>query len=907
MAFLPLIATIIAIIVVGSSLDFEIALLVGLVVSILSLQWVMRGKFKSLTQQLDELSSQLVALKSTAPQTTMQAGVGATAEPGMPDLQERPAAADIQSAAPAESAVPPSQASAIKPEPAIRPKSPVDHFEDFLRRIEKTVISYFTDGNIFVRVGILILFFGVAFLLKYAAEHSRIPLEFRFMGAAFAGLVLLIFGWRLRLKKTTYALLLQGGGLGIIYITLFAAYQLANLLPSTLAFVLMVFFSVFTVTLAVLQNSRALAIFAVVGGFLAPFLASSGSGNYIGLFSYYAILNAAIFAVAWFKTWRMLNLLGFIFTFGTFILWIVFSYKSSQLLPATSFLLLFFLMYSLIGVLYAIKQPQHLTGLVDGTLVFGTPVIASSLLMLMLRNQDYGIAGISAGIGIYYVLLAKFSWNRAGAEMRLLAEAMLAIGVVFATLAIPYSLDGHWSSATWALEAAGILWVALRQKRFYAQCFAIALQLGAGVLFLLRNADDVGNSAWMNPAFLGGVFIALGAFISARILYLQAREFKLRLLHIPFFIWAMAWWLLTALVQIDEYLDYKTIAWLILFSATASLLAYLDRKRLWQWMPASISALLMLPVLIVIALHSLYRLDHVLAAPDLYFWLAALTASYQVIKSLESVDWSRWIIISQHSAYVLFLACLLSLELVWVAEKTIPNIGQGFIGLAAVFPLLIIDAAQKMKIPACVRLGSPLQLSIIAALLLMLVIWSLASNLTNTGDPSPLPYLPLINPLDLAHIGFFVGVMTSLRLLQPSMVDIRQQLFILFGGVIFIWLSAVLIRSMHHYMTIPFDLSSMAVDTRVQTALSILWTIIGMLAMLFAARRMQRPMWIAGAILIAVVLVKMIFVDLGASGTVERIVSFLVVGGLLVAMGYFSPIPEKEPDSNQFREALAHE
>jgi uncharacterized membrane protein len=135
------------------------------------------------------------------------------------------------------------------------------------------------------------------------------------------------------------------------------------------------------------------------------------------------------------------------------------------------------------------------------------------------------------------------------------------------------------------------------------------------------------------------------------------------------------------------------------------------------------------------------------------------------------------------------------------------------------------------------------------------------------------------------------------------MDTIRDQVFILLGVVIFIWLSAVLIRSMHHYMTIPFDLSSMAVDTRVQTALSILWTMIGMLAMLFASRRLQRPLWIAGAVLIAVVLVKMIFVDLGASGTVERIVSFLVVGSLLVAMGYFSPIPEKEPNSSQLREA----
>ena len=64
-----------------------------------------------------------------------------------------------------------------------------------------------------------------------------------------------------------------------------------------------------------------------------------------------------------------------------------------------------------------------------------------------------------------------------------------------------------------------------------------------------------------------------------------------------------------------------------------------------------------------------------------------------------------------------------------------------------------------------------------------------------------------------------------------------------------------------------------------------------MLAMLLASRKLMRPVWIAGAALIAVVLVKMFFIDLDASGTVERIVSFLVVGGLLVATGYFSPIP----------------
>ena len=84
-----------------------------------------------------------------------------------------------------------------------------------------------------------------------------------------------------------------------------------------------------------------------------------------------------------------------------------------------------------------------------------------------------------------------------------------------------------------------------------------------------------------------------------------------------------------------------------------------------------------------------------------------------------------------------------------------------------------------------------------------------------------------------------------------------------------------------------------------QSAISILWTLIGLGAMLVASRRGLRTLWIAAAALVGVVLVKMLFVDLGASGTVERIVSFLVVGGVLVATGYFSPIPRRgaEPDT----------
>jgi uncharacterized membrane protein len=916
MSFIPLVATIVTVVLVSAVVDIEVALLCGLIVALVSSQWVMRGKFGGLQQQIDHLRDQLAELKTRQPAAA-------------PEVEAEPAASDVEPEAEAEAAIaaplvvdepvdmpaqpapaaaasmPPAAAS-VRPEQTARAKNPVDHFEDLLRRVTSLGVSYFTDGNIFVRIGILILFFGVAFLLKYAAENSRIPIEFRFMGAAAGGLVLLVFGWRLRLKKQIYALLLQGGGIGVIYITIFAAFRIADLLPPALTFSLLVFFCAFTVALAILQDSRALAIYAVLGGFLAPFLASTGSGNYIALFSYYSVLNAAVFAVAWFRAWRSLNLLGFIFTFGVFVLWAVFDYRDEYLYPAMGFLLLFFLMYSLIGVLYALRQPEHLTGLVDGTMVFGTPVIASGLLMLMLHNYDYGIAGASAGMGFYYILLARYAWRHVGEDFRLLAEAMLAIGVVFATLAIPYALEGHWSSAAWALEAAGILWVSIRQNRFYAQCFAIVLQVGSGVLFFLRNIEDVGNTAWLNPAFLGGIFIALGAFISARMLYLQAQDFKLRLLHIPFYIWAMGWWLVSALVQIDEYADNQVVALLLLFGATAGALVYLDRLRRWDWMPAAINAALLLPVLILISLYSLFENEHVLVAPDLYFWVAALAACYWIITRLEAVAWPDWIDIAAHTVFVLFVSLLLSAELLWIFENQIDVSGEGFHALLSVMPLLAMRLAQAGRFPAIVRLGGNLQLSMIAALSVYLIFWSLIINLTNSGDPMPLPYIPFINPVDLTQIAFFLLVLGSLKLLQPSMALQRDHILIIVAGLIFVWLTAVLIRSMHHYLAIRFDMSDMLVDTRVQTAISILWTLIGMGGMLFASRRLMRPLWIVGAALVGVVLVKMFFVDLGASGTVERIVSFLVVGSLLVATGYFSPIPHRQADSDPPQEKSAH-
>ena len=896
-----------------------VILLIGLPIAVIVLFVTTRDRHRQLQRQIDRLREQLAEIRQTAaagpapvdatPQAVAEAEPAASALAEAP--AEAPAPAREDQAAPTEAAA---AASGPPPAPRFEPetiptphgKGPVDHFEEFLRRGGDAVLRYFTDGNLFVRIGLLVLFCGVAFLLKYAADSGFFPREARYMGAAIGGIGLMLFGWRLRHSRAAYSLLLQGGGVGITYITIFAAFRIADLIPSALTFALLVTFAAVTVALAILQNSRALAIYALVGGFVAPFLASSGSGNYIGLFGYYAVLNAAVFGVAWFRAWRALNLLGFAFTFGVLAVWMAFGYRDADLYPTLGFVGLFFLMYSLIGVLYALRQPQNLTGLVDGTLVFGTPVIVSGLLMAMLRDYEFGIAGATAGLGLYYLILARYAWRHVGEAFRLLAEAMLAIGVVFMTLAIPYALDGHWSSAAWALEAAGILWVSIRQKRFYAQCFAIALQVGSGCLFLLRNAGDVGETAWLNPAFLGGVFIALGAFVSARMLYLQAGDFRLRPAQLPFFLWGMAWWLGSFLLQIDTYIDHQMSAVLVLFAATAALLAWLDRVRGWDWSPASVSAALLLPVLALLGLLSLMQQDHVLVLPDLWFWIPALAINYWIIEKLEQLDWPDSVRLGLHIAFVFFVAMLLSFELYWLIDTRLAAYGDGYRAIIALVPMLAVHAAQKQWFPAIKRLGRELQLGIIATLTLALILWSLVTNFTNGGNPAPLPYLPLLNPVDLAHLFFFMLLLSSHRLIDANRGDLRDQVTIILGALVFVWITALLIRSLHHYLGIAFEARVILPDTSVQTAISILWTLIGIGAMWFASRRSLRTLWITAAGLVGVVLVKMFFVDLGASGTVERIVSFLVVGSLLVATGYFSPIPPKTDEQQDVPTEASH-
>ncbi|MDH3351698.1 MAG: DUF2339 domain-containing protein, partial [Gammaproteobacteria bacterium] len=355
--------------------------------------------------------------------------------------------------------------------------------------------GWLTTGNVPVKLGVIVSFFGVAFLLKYAVDRQvlTVPIELRYLAVAIGAGAMLVFGWRLRSRLRVYALSLQGGGIGVLFLTIFAAFRLHPLLPAPFAFFLLVALTAFAGVLAVIQDARALAILGIVGGFLAPVLISTGSGNHVGLFSYYLLLNAAILGIAWFRAWRFLNVIGFVFTFGVGTLWGYKYYKPELFASTEPFLVAYFVFYQAIAILFAFRQEPKLRGLVDGTLIFGTPVVAFALQSQLVENTEYGLAISAVAVAVFYTLIAVWLHKSQGKQMRLLIESFVALGVAFATIAIPLALDGRWTATAWALEGAALVWVGVRQEGLLAKLTGAALLGAAGIAYMNYGwPDDAG-------------------------------------------------------------------------------------------------------------------------------------------------------------------------------------------------------------------------------------------------------------------------------------------------------------------------------------------------------------------------------------------------------------------------------
>ena len=462
--------------------------------------------------------------------------------------------------------------------------------------------AWFTGGNALTRIGVVIMFFGVAFLLKYFAEHFTVSIELRLAAVAGFAVALIVLGLRLAAARPAYGLSLQGAGAGILYLTIYAAFRLYGVLPEAPAIVLLVVVAALTIGLAVRADSQPLAALAIAGGFLAPVLVGN-DGDPLLLFGYFAVLNAAIFALAWSKSWRALNAVGFVFTFVLGSAWGREFYDAAHYAIVQPFLALFFVFYVGIAILNVRRAPPTTRDPVDGLLVFGVPLAGFALQAALVHEYHHGVAWSAVAIAAFYAVFFVATRKRAEPGYPLLARAFAALAVIFATVAIPFAFDDRYTAAIWAVEAAGVYWIGVRQNVPFARAFALLVEVGAGILFAISGPPAAGDLLFANAYFAGAILIAAAGLVTACIAdraanLLGAGE---RALTPAVFGWGVLWWLAAGSVELVRHLPRAEEPHAVLAWVTASVALALVASRWLAWPRLTGAALVMLPAMAVVA------------------------------------------------------------------------------------------------------------------------------------------------------------------------------------------------------------------------------------------------------------------------------------------------------------------
>jgi len=805
-----------------------------------------------------------------------------------------------------------------------------DAITDFFKRIGQ----WFISGNVPAKVGMLVLLCGVAALLKYANDQGlfRLPIELRLSAISLVAIITLFFAWENKKIQRAFALTLQGGAIGILLLVIFAAYKRYELIPGSLAFILSAVLIAGLSVLAVLHYSLTLAVLGILAGFMAPIWLAKGSGNHIALFSWYALLNAGVFAMAWMRPWRALNLLGFSFTWTIGLFWGILQYNHDKLFSAQCFLLLFFIFYLVLPLLYARRAELDSNGQarIDGTLIFGTPLIAFSLQSGLLQQKPWPLALCALGLAILYLILAYGLYQRAR-RWQHLTQAYTILAAGFATLAVPLALSAKATAAMFALEGAALVWLGLSQQRRLAHCSGIILQLLAACSWLISLKEPIPETRYLlaNSLYISGLLLALAGFIISWLYY----QYKtLRPLAIIPYLWGLGWWLSIGLREIFAYnhfyvpISYTNQGSLWYFEFNAVLL--LMGLSMWlaalahRYLPRSYSVNRIDPIssLSFTALPATVLLCLIIAfVTAIIHYLIAHPCGdlFSINKSPENISCSSlnipgviiggtwvWLLFAGLGAHSLYLLrkCenkfpslsqfiwLMLWSVVWVLEAPGNQYG-GWNNLWIALPWLVLIGVSLYRWSwLCWPLGFAFdsfrkRLQFISFFILGL--WWIV-HLFHAGESAPLPYIPLLNPLDLAQIS--VLLLLALYCRQAN-ISLPLGLFI----AAWLLISVINLRVIHYWGSLPWDKHLLG-SGLAQTSLSVIWSLLGMAGWIIGSKRNVWNIWLGGALLMGLVLLKLLLVDRGNLGNLLGICAFIIYGLLCIVVGGLAPAPPRRSD-----------
>lgn len=365
--------------------------------------------------------------------------------------------------------------------------------------------------------GVIAVLLGISFFLRYAFVNNLIGETGRVMIGIVAGIIFISIGQYVRAKYRTYSNILMAGGIGLLYLTTFAAFAFYNLISSPVAYGLLIGITAMSVVFSIIDDAMSLAVLGVIGGFLTPLFITLSNASLSQVLTYVLILDIGVMVVAYVYKWRKLTGVAFI---GTWLL--VFStfvsiYEKTDKFTMSFYLFLYFIVFLASSVFHHIVRKEKSDS--DDLIIIVVNALSYSGVTYYLLNDTFKDA-----MGFFMVLLAliyfavAFLSFKTNKENTLLNMFLPAMSALFLTLAIPAQFNGPWIALAWFVEAL-ILYIidyTLEGKNLYS--YGAVVFVVSCLYTVARYSDDIVYGVGFKFLWNERFFIFLVGIVTAYLL-----------------------------------------------------------------------------------------------------------------------------------------------------------------------------------------------------------------------------------------------------------------------------------------------------------------------------------------------------------------------------------------------------
>lgn len=795
-----------------------------------------------------------------------------------------------------------------KRQPASDTCKNADSLSSFGTQAKLLLVRFFTTGNLFVRIGIVIFMCGIAFLLGYAAQLGFFPPTARLISVSALGAGLIMLGHFLARKNKSFSLSLRGCGVGLIYLAIFFAFYKYQKINLWVAFDLLLVLNLVLCVLAMIEKSQVLAIFAVLGGLLAPILVQLNliqfnvGIQYITYWAlYYVLVDLSILILGWFESWPILNAISFFCTFLVVTLFNAYHPHKLSLITEELYLGAFFIEYFVTSITYAMQQAKKLNHYINGSLVFGLPTAILINQSILLNGSNYLLGSVVVGMALFYAVTSLLIIANKSI-IKNLAYSFGLIAGILATIAIPLFFQVNLTAGVWAIEGACFIALGLKQKHAFEIFSGSLLQIFAAYILITRIdfAMQTNILPFLNPSFINGIIISIAGTFSFCSLFRYQMKTNIHTLNTLSFLylgWSVFWWLKSVIMQLVTAVpaQYLLSAILLCIALTFALLTLLEHFSQIRKLCFLRGCLTFTAIIIGTPLQFFTFIQNDYA---MYAWLLNMACGYLLLYQTEKQYYAE--IVTQFmrtTGHAIAMAALIG----FLVGKTLLFGGLNYetIVILGLIPSVILLAitllSPSVRWPFQIY-ASLYQRNLPIALCGIILAWMLFMSAYALSLPASVTQYPVINILDLtALFAYSVSISAVCKnkenILGCFYFNAFLVIIIAHLLVLFVWANSVIARTIHYWYQIPYNYDAIMHSVLLQTTYSIFWSIIAAIMIIFAVQRKNRLLWFIGAGFMSIVVLKLLLVDLSNTATLGRIIAFIGVGGLLMIVGYFAPIP----------------